>query len=595
MNRKPLAFFSIRAAADVSRRICLHFGSIRLLTSAATNPSAGALAILALFLLAPVAARSAEVNPGDEVVLVYNSRMPGSKSVADHYAKMRHVPASQIVSVDITTNIEVSRFEYNQDLQKPLAKKFESEKWWLIRSQLVPATNNIPGHMAWVVKQSKIRYLVLCYGVPVRIAENRNLKDAATEKLRPELRRNVAAVDSELALLPMIEQHLPLDGPIPNPLYASTNAAAFNPTNGILMVTRLDGPSAAIASGLVDKALEAESNGWWGRAYFDLRNTSDPGYKPGDDILRAAADFARNWGFETIMDTNATTFPPEFPMSNIGIYCGWYDPDADGPFARDNVEFLPGAFAYHLHSFSGANIRSTKLHWVGPLLNKGATISMGSVDEPYLSGTPDVAVFLARFTFFGMNYGEAACAAQSVLSWQTTIIGDPLFRPTAIAPPARHAELEKRHSKWLEWSFEHLVNLNLAKGAPMAVMSSFLEQQETTKHSAVLTEKLADLYAAQGKPSSAAETYEAALKLEPSPQQRVRLHLELADKLESLDRPADASDQLVALLKENQDYPDKLPIYRRLLALARKQHNADDVAKYENIVSSLTPPPTAAK
>jgi hypothetical protein len=37
----------------------------------------------------------------------------------------------------------------------------------------------------------------------------------------------------------------------------------MHPTNGILLVTRLDGPSASIARGLVDKALEAETNGLW--------------------------------------------------------------------------------------------------------------------------------------------------------------------------------------------------------------------------------------------------------------------------------------------------------------------------------------------
>lgn len=55
------------------------------------------------------------------------------------------------------------------------------------------------------------------------------------------------------------------------------------------MVARLDGPTAAIARGLVDKALQAEARGLWGRAYFDLRNISDPGYRVGDEWIRASA------------------------------------------------------------------------------------------------------------------------------------------------------------------------------------------------------------------------------------------------------------------------------------------------------------------
>ena len=101
------------------------------------------------------------------------------------------------------------------------------------------------------------------------------------ENLRPEMRRDEAAVDSELALLPLIEEKLPLAGPLRNPVYTTTNAAMLHPTNGVLLVTRLDGPTPAIARGLVDKALQAEADGLWGRAYFDLRNITEPGLQAG--------------------------------------------------------------------------------------------------------------------------------------------------------------------------------------------------------------------------------------------------------------------------------------------------------------------------
>jgi tetratricopeptide (TPR) repeat protein len=381
---------------------------------------------------------------------------------------------------------------------------------------------------------------------------------------------------------------------LPNPLYAATNRAAFNPTNGILMVTRLDGPTAEIARGLVDKAIEAETNGLWGRAYFDLRDISDPVYKLGDDIMRMAADLARRWGFETVVDTNAATFPPEFPMSHIAIYCGWYAGTVCGPFARSNVEFMPGAFAYHLHSYSAANIRSPTMNWVGPLLAKGATVSMGSVDEPYLTGTPDVSVVVARLTFSGFSFGEAAYAAQGSLSWQTTVVGDPLYRPFAKTPQQLHEALERNHSKLIEWAFLLLANLNLAKGMPPGTIANLLESLDITKHSTVLTEKLGDLYSALGKPTSAAEAYASALRLEPSPQQKVRLRLALAEKLTALNRDSEASDNLVKMLQENSDYPDKLGIYRNLLLLAQKLHNQDDITKYDAIILQLTPPPPPA-
>src|ERR1043166_4559086 len=141
--------------------------------------------------------------------------------------------------------------------------------------------------------------------------------------MRPELRRDEACVDSELALLPCVEQKLPLYGPLGNPAYGLTNANSIHPTNGVLMVSRLDGPSAELARGLVDKAIEGDADGLWGRAYVDLRNIKDPDYKSGDEWIRNAGEICRRLGFETVVDQNSGTFPAGFPMSHIAFYLGW--------------------------------------------------------------------------------------------------------------------------------------------------------------------------------------------------------------------------------------------------------------------------------
>ena len=140
-------------------------------------------------------------------------------------------------------------------------------------------------------------------------------------------------------------------------------------------------------------------------------------------------------------------------MSQIAIYAGWYDGNVSGPFALPKVEFMPGAFAYHLHSFSASTMRCEERNWCGPLLAKGATCTMGCVYEPYLSGTPNIAAFLARWMANGFTFGEAAWAAQPVLSWQTTVIGDPLYRPFGKPLQLLHAELTRRHSPLIEWSY----------------------------------------------------------------------------------------------------------------------------------------------
>jgi tetratricopeptide (TPR) repeat protein len=242
---------------------------------------------------------------------------------------------------------------------------------------------------------------------------------------------------------------------------------------------------------------------------------------------------------------------------------------------------MPGAFAYHLHSFSAETLRSTTKRWCGPLLAKGATCTMGCVYEPYLTGSPNIAAFLARWMVAGFTFGEAAWSAQSVLSWQTTVIGDPLYRPFGKSLQQLHAELVRRHSPLIEWSFLRVADLALAQGAPIYRVSSYLENIKATTNSAVLTEKLADLYEREGKPSSAIETYEQALKLNPSPEQRLRIRLTLGEKLEEQKQDQRAYDNYEELLSEFTDYPGRMNIYQKLLALARKLNKPDEIARYE--------------
>ena len=537
--------------------------------------------IVALLTAALSALTARAANPGDEVVVVYNNRMPESKSVADYYALKRHVPTNQIFGFDLPPSEDMTRTQYRDALQKPLAKMLEQEKLWHIGSVVVPETTNSAARVDWRPIESKIRYAVLCYGVPARIVEDPALVEVGQDKMRPEMRRNEAAVDCELALLPMIEQKYMVTGPLRNPFYTVTNAAAFHPTNGILLVARLDGPSADISRGLVDKAMQAEAKGLWGRAYFDLRGVTDAGYKLGDEWIRAAAEITRLAGFEVVVDTNAATFPLAFPMSQIAFYAGWYDGQVSGPFTRPSVEFMPGAFAYHLHSYSANHVRSASENWVGPLLAKGATCTMGCVVEPYLQGTPDMGVFFGRFVIYGFAFGEAAYACQNSLSWMTTVIGDPLYRPFGKNPQLQHQDLERRHSPMIEWSHLRVVDLNQARKFPLAESAAYLEALPLTKTSAVLTEKLADVYAALGKPASTVRSYQEALKLDPTPQQRVRLRLTLGDKLLEQSRDDEAYENYQKLLAETPDYPDAPAILTKLLDLARKLGKADDAVRYE--------------
>jgi uncharacterized protein (TIGR03790 family) len=524
-------------------------------------------------------------DTGADVVVIYNSQMPGSKEVAEHYARRRGVPTNQVWGLALSTAEAITRLEYVDKIQTPILKNLEDAKLWTWQ----PATNETRR-----LASAKVKYAALCYGVPTKFLQDSNLVEKGTETARPELRRNEASVDSQLACLPLIHQPIRWAGAINNLTYTTTNAAFMHPTNGIFLVTRLDGPTVEVAGSLVDRAIDAETNGLWGRAYIDTRGITNGDYRLGDDWLRTTAQLARRWGFELDVDQESSTYSAGYPMSHIAFYAGWYDWNVSGPFTRPQVEFMPGAFAYHLHSFSAQTLRSTNQNWVGPLLAKGATCTMGNVDEPYLAATPDIPVFFSRFFMLGFSFGEAAWASENSLSWQTVMVGDPLYRPFARSAEELQRDLDRRKLVLIEWSHVRNVNGNLAAGqATVDELIAYLENPAisiVTRQSAVLTEKLADLYWAKKKLSDALDYYEAALNRQPSPQQKARILLLLAQRRMVSGPDTKAIEAYRQFLKEFPDYPDKLTIYQKLLPLAEKVRDKAEVERCQNEIKRLTAP-----
>ncbi len=527
--------------------------------------------------------------PGEQVAVVYNLNLePESRQVAEHYAARRGVPARQLIGLPLPRAEAISRAEFRARLQKPLVAALEERG--LARFPGPGASPNAPGLPA-----ARVRYLVLAYGVPVKITADTNLQENVPEKLAAPLRRNEAAVDSELAALPRLEAGALLTGALANRGYGAPNMAALHPTNGLFLVTRLDGPTPQIARDLVDRALAAETNSLFGRAYFDVRSlpTNSPYYK-GDAWIRDAAEAARRQGFETVLDEAPGTFPAWLPMPQIALYAGWYDRHVSGPFTRAPVEFMPGAVAYHIHSFSARTVRSALAEWVGPLLARGAAVTMGCVEEPYLDLTPHVGIFFTRLITLRHNFAEAAYAAMPALSWQITVIGDPLYRPMAREPRELHADLERTRSPLLPWSVLRVVNLNLAAGEPVPRLIEYLRQHPLTATSALLAEKLGDLYRQDNQPERALAQYRAALGLDPSPNQRLQLWFKVIDLLVAAGQEAEALEFYAAFFRDHPDYPDRVRFYEQALPLARKAGDAARVAQFEQELARLRPPPPPA-
>ncbi len=457
---------------------------------------------LSLIFLAQIVSSQILGKEGTTVAVVYNSILQESKSVADHYAKLRNVPENNLIGLPLSKNHTISRGEFTKTLEQPLAKALAKKK----------ILNGNTG---------TIRYLVLCWGVPFRVDKDNSIK--SPDGIPAPLQRNEASVDSELSLLPQLNEQIERTGVIKNPAFNANNPKLISPNNGLLMVARLDGPSSDLAKSLVDRAIAAEKKGLWGRAYIDLRGINSGALKSGEERLRQVAQIISRSGFTTVIDNEPTTMPIGFPGDQIAFYAGWYGINVEGLFAEETVDFATGAIAYHLHSYNGSMIRDAHSRWIGPFINKGATATFGSVFEPYLELTPNQPLFFARIIQNGFNFAEAGYAATPVLSWQTVFVGDPLYRPFGKTPQEVESNLIKNESSDIEWFRLIAINQGLTSGAPKEAAILHIEQLKEAAKSSVLQEKLGELYADIGKKTKAEAAFKNAINLSKSTKQKQRI------------------------------------------------------------------------
>lgn len=502
------------------------------------------VAIVACMMALSTNSHGNPVDTGVNVAVVYNSSSKDSEGVARHYAARRIIPKKNLIGLPLPTAEEITREEFTTKLQQPLLAELEKRGLMTFKDKKVSA--------------SKLRYLTLCMGVPLKIKRDVTIKEAESAELPEQLRnRNEAAVDSELAWLPRVKMGgIPLNSAIGNAFYNSQSIYNFHATNGILMVGRLDAPSATLAKRLVDFAINAETNGLWGRAYVDMRGNKTKEWAIGDTWMTNAAAATRKFGLDTIVDEKDATFAKGFPMSHVGVYVGWYADSVTGPFAEQKVEFLPGAIAYHLHSFSAESIRDENKRWVGPMVAQGATAVMGSVYEPFITGTPDVGIFMDRLLNRGFSLGEAAYAAQQSISWMTTVVGDPMYRPVWRQPRDLHKDLQTRRRPELAWSHVRFVNLGLAQGFAATNAVNYLREIPLTRQDAILLEKLGDVYDRVGDRVNAARAWAGALEQKQSFQQHKRLLLKAARRMVEIKRNADAKKLYDVFIRKYSDHPD---------------------------------------
>ncbi len=373
-----------------------------------------------LLAILPVLPLSAAVTP-DQIVVVVNEDKYESSQVARHYMQARGIPEKNLIRIATSHNEEVSWPVFVRQVWNPLLQKLQQGGW--LQGEL-SAEPDASGRRRMRVTENKIGYLVLCPGIPLRIANDPDLvATEAVPNLGTAFAMTTAAVDSELVLLAQPTSHA--TGFIPNPFFQKS-PADLSPaeTKHWVRVARLDGPTVQATLQLIDNALTGEQRGMLGRAYIDRGGP----HKQGEEWLQATAGLLQKVGFDTSIETTPALFGEETRFDAPAFYFGWYATNIGGRLARPDFHFPPGAIALHIHSFSAQTLRSATLGWAGPLVARGATITIGNVAEPYLQLTTIPPLLVAGF-LQGMQAGEAYAFANPAWSWQTILLGDPLYQP----------------------------------------------------------------------------------------------------------------------------------------------------------------------
>ena len=566
--------------------------------------------------LLPCAAQPTAATPASlpdlaaHTLIVFNKADPDSQSLAETYAKARAIPADRVVGLECSLQEEISRAEFESTIRKPLEDLFQSRGWMkrqenFLNNPILGLEGTVPVQQA---KENPIWIMVLMRGMPLKISEDPTI--LAPEGLMPQLRANAAAVDSELALLPI--QGLPLYGLVANPYFADKRIRPFTSffANYLILVTRLDGPSPGIVRRMIQDAVEAEKTELTGRAFFDLRSIEkkeDP-YRMGDDWIDRAATLFRSAGFEVEIDRRPEVAPKFAPWDQIAFYAGWYTGEFQGPFELPTARFRRGAIAYHIHSFSAETVRSETRNWVGPLLFHGATATMGAVYEPYLRFTPDISLFVSAL-LSGLSFAEAAYQSQLSLSWMVTMVGDPLYRPFPRNFYENLDGAQTADSPDLPWFRLRKVRLLGNTGALSETKAAVAKLIEDFPKNEIILEGGADIYRDLNEKKDAAELYDKALDLigDREPRDRLRLLIKLAELNRRDDKPKEALKLYEKLMVEYPEASKSLGLGDRAVAfasgeslelpaaLAKYQQEVEEAQIAAAVAKAATQPPAQTK
>jgi uncharacterized protein (TIGR03790 family) len=363
----------------------------------------GVLQSVRMALIATLAVAAGFCQTPENVLVIVNQSSNVSRRIGEYYVRKRQVPLINLCFIKTTTDEEISRAVYGNEIERPIARYLKSRRL-----------------------EEKILYIATTLGVPLKIT-------GAGEGMATD----AAAVDSELALLygKLKGAKFGTSGLVPNPFFRKGAVRFSHPEFPIYLVTRLAAYSFEDVQAMVERSLAARNRG---KFVIDLK----PGDGDGSNewLLEAAHALPAN---RVVLDETAKVLYNEGDV--IG-YAGWGSNDRNRKQRMLGFQWLPGAIATEFVSSDGRTFARPPDSWnittwqdtahffagspqtlTADYIHEGASGCSGHVYEPYLAATPRPQYLFPAY-FSGRNLAESYYLSIPGLSWQNIVVGDPLCK-----------------------------------------------------------------------------------------------------------------------------------------------------------------------
>ncbi|MCP9475639.1 MAG: TIGR03790 family protein [Nitrospira sp.] len=311
------------------------------------------------------------------------------------------------------------------DHSPPVPDPPQASAWRALLERTAPLWTGLPHRPLTTERQLLYRWAERLFGV-------RGVLELASAEIDLLTAAHAdASLDSELSLLWWDPGLYSVAWRWNNPFFEDAAPRPDDPP--ILMVSRLDAPTAESAKGLVDKAMQAERSGLQGTIYFDARGLQPDGptdtYGVYDHSLREAATLAKDLSsYDVVLDLEDRTMTA---MPNVALYIGWYRLRS----YEDVFSFRPGAIGFHMASAEAVTIHDpNERGWCKNALERGITATVGSVGEPYLDAFPEPARFTRLLLSGKYPLVEVYYLTSRYVSWRMVLFGDPLYKPPVSQP-----------------------------------------------------------------------------------------------------------------------------------------------------------------